>query len=164
MSAAENPSADRGAPKVHSVTPHLVCKGAATAIDFYREAFGAAELVSLAGDDGKLIHACLTINGSSVMLVDEFPEMNCVSPASLGGSPVTIHLAVDDADAWVARAEAAGATVVMPVAEMFWGDRYGVVKDPFGHSWSLGTPVRQLSEAELRDAARKAMAEGAASV
>ena len=164
MSAVENKAAEHAAAHgVHAVTPHLVCDGAAAAIDFYKKAFGATEIMSLGMDDGKIMHACLGINGSSVMLVDEFPGMNCVSPTSLGGSPVTIHLVVDDADAWVARAKAAGATVVMPVEEMFWGDRYGVVRDPFGHLWSMGTPVRKLSQAELRDAARAAMSEGAPS-
>lgn len=112
----------------------------------------------LPGPKGEIVHACLSINGASVMLGDEFPEMAAVSPKTLGGSPVTIHIIVDDADAWVARAADAGATVVMPVAEQFWGDRYGVVKDPFGHSWSLSTPVRTLSEAELHEAADAAMA------
>jgi uncharacterized glyoxalase superfamily protein PhnB len=120
-------------------------------------------MMRLPTDDGKIMHACLNINGSSVMLVDEFPGMGCVAPAPTGGSPVTIHLVVDDADAWVARAQAAGATVVMPVAEMFWGDRYGVIRDPFGHSWSMGTPVRKPTEAEIRDAARGAMTQEAGS-
>ena len=162
MSAADNTSARPDAPHVHSVTPHLVCAGAAAAIEFYGRAFGATEMMRLPTDDGKIMHACLSINGSSVMLVDEFPGMGCVGPAPTGGSSVTIHLVVDDADAWVARAEAAGATVVMPVEEMFWGDRYGVVRDPFGHSWSMGTPVRKMNEAEIRDAARRAMTEEAA--
>jgi PhnB protein len=163
MDSVRNTATERAATRgVHAVTPHLVCDGAAAAIDFYTKAFGATEMMRLGMDDGKIMHACLSINGSSVMLVDEFPGMGAVSPTSLGGSPVTIHLVVDDADAWVARARAAGATVVMPVEEMFWGDRYGVVRDPFGHSWSMGTPVRHLSEAELRDAAGAAMSQGAA--
>lgn len=141
---------------VHSVTPHLVCAGAGAAIDFYKAAFGATEMLRLAGPEGKIVHACLLINGSSVMLVD---EMECAKgPVALGGTPVTIHLVVDDADAWVERASRAGATVRMPVAEMFWGDRYGVVEDPFGHSWSFGTPVRTMSEDELQAAALAAMA------
>lgn len=163
MDAVRNTAAEHvAAHGVHAVTPHLVCDGAAAAIDFYKKAFGATELMRLGMDDGKIMHACLSINGSSVMLVDEFPGMGAVSPTLLGGSPVTMHLVVDDADAWVARAEGAGATVVMPVEEMFWGDRYGVLRDPFGHPWSVGTPVRKLSEVELRDAARVAMSEGAA--
>jgi PhnB protein len=148
-------AANRG---VHAVTPHIVCAGAADAIQFYKDAFAAKEMIRLADDDGKVMHACLCINGSSVMLADEYPEMESVGPNALGGSPVTIHLSVDDADAWVERAAKAGATVVMPVAEMFWGDRYGVIKDPFGHRWSMSTPVRTLTEDELREAARAAMA------
>ncbi len=161
MSAVENASERSDTPQVHSVTPHLVCDGAAAAIDFYKKAFGAIEMMRLGMDYGKIVRACLCINGSSVMLVDEFPGMGAVGPISLGGSSVTIHLMVDDADAWLARAEAAGATVTMPIEEMFWGDRYGVVRDPFGHSWSMGTPVRKLSEAELREAARAAITEAA---
>jgi PhnB protein len=163
MEAGRDTAAEHAAAQgLHAVTPHLVCDGAAGAIDFYKKAFGATETMRLGMDDGKIMHACLCINGSSVMLVDEFPGMGAVSPTSLGGSPVTVHLVVDDADAWVARAEAAGASVTMPVAEMFWDDSYGVVRDPFGHSWSMGTPVRKMTEAEFRDAACAAMSEGAA--
>ena len=161
MSAVENTSARQDPAHVHPVTPHIVCDGAAAAIDFYKKAFGATEMTRLGMDDGKIMHACLSINGSSVMLVDEFPGMGAVSPTTLGGSAVTIHLTVDDADAWVTRAEAAGATVTMPVAEMFWGDRYGVVRDPWGHQWSMATPVRKLGEAEIREAARGALEERA---
>lgn len=143
---------------VNALTPHLVCAGAANAIAFYKRAFGAEEIIRLPGPNETILHACLQINGASVMLTDACPAMNAVDPNTLGGSPVTIHLKVDNAESWVQRAEAAGATVVMPVAEMFWGDRYGVVKDPFGHTWSMGTPVRTLSEAELCAAAKTAMA------
>ena len=136
---------------VPSVTPHLVCAGAAEAIEFYKQAFDATEMVRLPRRDGKLLHACVNINGSPVMLVDEFPDMNATGPNTLGGSPVTIHLTVDDADAWLERAAKAGAKVIAPVQEMFWGDRYGVVRDPFGHTWSLGTPVRTVTEQELRE-------------
>jgi uncharacterized glyoxalase superfamily protein PhnB len=142
---------------IHRLTPHLVCAGAAEAIDFYKRAFGATEMIRLAGRDGKLIHACVSINGSSVMLVDEFPQMGNVSPTTLKGTPATIHLTVDDVDAFAARAVAAGAKVVMPVTDMFWGDRYGVLEDPFGHRWSVATPQREMSEAELQAAARAAM-------
>lgn len=141
---------------VHSVTPHLVCRGAAEAIDFYKKAFGAKEMLRLPGFDGKLLHACLDINGSSVMLNDEHPQMLNHSPASLGGTPVTIHLVVEDVDATAEQAISAGAKVVLPVADMFWGDRYGVLEDPFGHRWSISTPKRRLSEAELREAAAAA--------
>jgi len=148
-------AADRG---VHAVTPYLVCGGAADAIQFYKDAFAAEEMMRLENDAGGIMHACLSINGSSVMLTDECPIMGAAGPNALGGTPVTIHLSVDDADAWVERAAKAGATVVMPVEEMFWGDRYGVIADPFGHRWSLSHPVRTLTEDEVREAARAAMA------
>ncbi len=118
---------------VRAVSPHLVCRGAAAAIDFYRQAFGATEMIRLPAPDGTLIHACVQINGSPVMLVDENLEMGNASPTSLGGTPVTIHLMVDDVDKVADHAIAAGAKVIMPVDDMFWGDRYGVVEDPFGH-------------------------------
>jgi PhnB protein len=142
-----------------AVTPHLICAGAAEAIEFYKQAFGAVEMVRLPGKDGKLMHACVSINGSPVMLADEFPEWGSLSPKTLNGTPVTIHLVVEDADAAAARAVAAGATVKMPVQDMFWGDRYGVVEDPFGHLWSLATPQREtpMTEDELRQAAAAAM-------
>jgi uncharacterized glyoxalase superfamily protein PhnB len=142
---------------VQRITPHLVCAGAADAIEFYKSAFGASEELRLPGADGKLMHACIRINGAAVMLVDEQPQMGAQSPKTLKGTPVTIHLVVDDVDRVAAQAVSAGATVVMPVADMFWGDRYGVLEDPFGHHWSIATPKRQLSEAELREAARAAM-------
>lgn len=140
------------------LSPHLVCAGAADAIDFYKQAFGAIELVRLPGPDGKLMHGSISINGSSVMLVDENRDYGMLSPKALGGTPVTIHLIVDDADAFSARAVDAGATVVMPLANMFWGDRYGVVEDPFGHRWSIATPLSSapLTLDELREAASQA--------
>jgi uncharacterized glyoxalase superfamily protein PhnB len=142
---------DTAAPTgVHSVTPHLCCAGAAKAIDFYKAAFGATEVMRLDGPDGRLWHAMLIINGSSVMLADEFPDMGGFSPTTLKGTPVTLHLGVPDADAAAARAVAAGATVVMPVADQFWGDRYGVVADPFGHHWSLATPKETLTPDEIK--------------
>ncbi len=128
-------------PDVPGVVPHLVCDGAARAIDFYKEAFGAEEEMRLAGPDGKLAHASVVINGHMVMLMDEFVDMGATSPQRLGGSPVTLHLTVPDVDAAFERAVSAGATVVMPVADQFWGDRYGCVQDPFGHLWSLATPL-----------------------
>jgi len=144
---------------MHLVSPHLVCRGAADAIAFYERAFGATKMMVLPGPDGKIMHGCISINGSSVMLVDENPEYGLKSPKLLGGSPVTMHLIVDDVDAATEKALAAGATVVMPVADMFWGDRYGIVEDPFGHRWSIATPTREpMTEAELRDAAKSAFA------
>jgi uncharacterized glyoxalase superfamily protein PhnB len=129
-------------PGVHQLSPHLVCDGAADAIDFYVRAFGGEELMRLAGDDGRIMHACVTVNGSSVLLVDENRDYGRLGPKTLGGSPVVIHLVVPDADATFARAVEAGATVKAPVAEMFWGDRYGVLEDPWGHLWSVATPQR----------------------
>ena len=145
---------------MHSVTPHLICAGAARAIEFYKEAFGAVEQARLPGPDGRLMHAAISIGDSTVMLVDEMPEWGALGPKSLKGSPVTIHLYVDDADAFVARAVQAGAKVTMPVADQFWGDRYGVIQDPFGHNWSVATHVRDVSPEEMQ-AAMKKMAEQA---
>jgi PhnB protein len=141
---------------VHVLSPHLVCAGAAEAIDFYKAAFGATEMIRLAGPDGKLMHGCISLNGSSVMLVDENPAFGMLSPKSLNGTPVTIHLIVKDADAVVQRAVDAGATVKMPVQDMFWGDRYGLVEDPFGHRWSVATPLRTMTADEIAEAARTA--------
>lgn len=140
---------------MHSVTPHLVCAGAAEAIDFYVEAFGAVDLGRLAGPDGKLMHAMIRIGDSALMLVDEFPEWGALGPKALKGSPVTIHLYVEDVDRFVERAVAAGATIKMPVADAFWGDRYGQLEDPFGHRWSVATHVRDLTDEEIRAAAAK---------
>lgn len=146
MSNDTSPSPDQG---MSAVSPHLVCAGAADAIDFYVKAFGATELARLPGPDGKLMHAAVSINGSTVLLVDEMLEHGIKSPKTLGGTPVTIHLVVDDVDTWYERAVAAGAEPTMPVDDQFWGDRYGVITDPFGHAWSLATPIRDVSNDEL---------------
>jgi uncharacterized glyoxalase superfamily protein PhnB len=143
---------------MHSLTPHLVCAGAADAIEFYKAAFNAVDLGRLDGPNGKLMHAMVRIGDSALMLVDEFPEWGSQGPKTLKGSPVTIHLYVDDADAVFARAVKAGASQVMPVADMFWGDRYGVVTDPFGHSWSIATHQRDVGPAELEEAMKAACA------
>ena len=137
---------------MHSVTPHLICAGAADAIDFYKKAFNAVELSRLPGADGRLMHGSIRIGDSTVMLSDEFPEMGGRGPKTLKGSPVTIHIYVDDADAFAARAAAAGAKVTMPVADMFWGDRYGQLEDPFGHRWSIATHVRDVTAEEMQKA------------
>ena len=139
---------------MHTVTPHLICAGATDAIAFYEQAFGATDLVRVEGPQGKLMHACLRIGDSAVFLVDEFPEWGSFGPKALEGSPVTIHLYVEDVDAVVARAVAAGAKVAMPVADMFWGDRYGVLEDPFGHRWAVATHVRDATPEEIRQAVR----------
>jgi PhnB protein len=140
---------------MHTVTPHLVCAGAAEAIEFYKKAFGATELGRVAGPQGKLMHAMIRIGDSSVMLVDEFPEWNSLGPKALKGSPVTIHLYVEDVDAFVKRAVAAGAKITMPVDDMFWGDRYGKLEDPFGHQWSVATHKREVSPDEMKQAMQK---------
>jgi PhnB protein len=141
-----------------AILPHLVVDDAAAAIDFYTKAFGAVEYGRVPGPDGKLIHAALEINGSTVMLNDDFPEMSggkSMTPTSLGGSPVTIHLVVTDVDKQFQQAVGAGATVVMPVEDQFWGDRYGVLQDPFGHQWSMGQPVREVSMEEIEEAVKQ---------
>ncbi len=145
-----------------AITPYLVCRDATKAIDFYRAAFGASEAFRLPGPDGKLMHAQLTIDGAALMLTDQRPEMGMSSPQSLGGSAVTIHLFVSDVDAAFARAVDAGATVSMPVADMFWGDRYGALVDPFGHCWSIATHVRDLSPDEIAAAMVGACGDGGA--
>ena len=143
--------------KVTSLNPHLVCAGAAEAIDFYQRAFGAKEEMRLPAPNGKLVHACVSIDGFKVMLVDE--NLGCAinGPKTLGGTPVTIHLMVEDADAFFARAVDAGASVVMSLEDTFWGDRYGLIEDPFGHRWSIATHLRDLSPEELQRAMHEAM-------
>lgn len=136
---------------MHTLTPHLVCDGAAAAIEFYRKAFGAVEASRLPGPDGRLAHAMVRIGDSALMLSDEWPDMGSVGPKSLKSSPVTLHLYVTDVDATVAQAVAAGATVTLPVSDMFWGDRYGQLRDPFGHQWSVATHLRDLSPQEIAD-------------
>jgi PhnB protein len=147
---------------MHGLAPHLVCKGAADAMEFYKKAFAAEELMRLPGPDGKLMHGSMKINNCMVMLADEFGDVGeqhrTVDPLSLGGTPVIMHLQVDDCDKWIARAEAAGAKVIQPAADMFWGDRYGQVEDPFGHRWSLATPNGPaVMGDELVEAMNKAM-------
>lgn len=138
---------------MHTVTPHLVCGGAADAIEFYKRAFGAVEMARLPGPDGKLMHALIRIGDSMVMLVDEFPDRGSLGPKALNGSPVTLHLYVEDVDGFVANAQAAGATVTMPPADMFWGDRYCALDDPFGHHWSVATHIRDVDPEEIQWAA-----------
>ena len=141
---------------MHTVTPHLICAGAADAIEFYKKAFNAVEMGQMAGPQGKLLHGLIRIGDSKVMLVDEFPDWGACGPKSLKGSPVTIHLYVEDVDAFVARAAAAGAKITMPLQDMFWGDRYCKLEDPFGHQWSVATHVRDVSPEEMQQAAQKA--------
>jgi PhnB protein len=138
-----------------ALSPHLVVDGANAAIDFYVTAFGAVEVGRIPGPDGKLIHGAVQIDGATVMLADDFPEMSggkSMTPKSLGGTPVTIHLTVTDVETRFQQAVDAGATVVMPLEDQFWGDRYGIVRDPFGHQWSLGQPGREVSYEEIQQA------------
>ena len=129
--------------------PYLCCRGAARALDFYAAAFGAVETMRLAEPSGRIGHAEITIEGARVMLSDEYPEMDVRSPQTIGGSPVMIHLYVSDVDAVAARAVAAGATLERPVADQFYGDRSGQLRDPFGHRWSIATRKEELSAEEI---------------
>jgi uncharacterized glyoxalase superfamily protein PhnB len=142
----------------HTLTPHLVCADAAAAISFYERAFNAVEQMRLPSPEGKLLHASVRIGNSMLMLVDENPAWGALGPQTLKGSPVTIHCFVADVDAAVAQAVAAGAKLVMPAADMFWGDRYAVVEDPFGHKWSLATHQHDLSHQEIQAALAQACA------
>lgn len=146
-----------------TVTPHLIIKGARKAIDFYKKAFGAEELFSMPGPGGAVMHAEIKIGNSMIMIADEFPDWGCLSPASLNGSPVTVHLYVPDCDAVFKKATQAGAEAVMPPTDMFWGDRYGKLKDPFGHSWSVATHKEDLTPEECAKRAAEAMAGGGCS-
>lgn len=139
----------------HSVTPMFTFKDVRKAIDFYQRAFGAEELFVMPGPDGKgVLHAEIRIGDSIIMLGEEHPQESCQSAASLGGSPVSFYLYLEDVDAAFRVALAAGAEVRMPVEEMFWGDRVGTVQDPFGHSWSLATHTRDLTPEEIRQGAQ----------
>jgi len=140
---------------MHTVTPHLVCAGASDAIEFYKKAFGAIETGRFPMPNGKLMHASIRIGDSTLFLVDAMPEHGALSPKELKGSPVWVHLYVEDVDAFAARAVAAGAKMTMPVADMFWGDRYGQFEDPFGHRWSVATHTRDMSPEEVRQGFQK---------
>lgn len=146
----------------HTITPHLVVRGGEKAIEFYKKAFGAKERESgcvMKMPDGKIGHAELWIGDSPIMLADESPDWGALSPLSKGGGSVCIHLYVSDVDKTYAQAVAAGATATMPVADMPWGDRYGKLKDPFGHEWSIGTHKEDLTPEEL-DKRMQAMMSG----
>ncbi|HLM46026.1 MAG TPA: VOC family protein [Myxococcaceae bacterium] len=141
----------------HVVTPSLVVRGAANAIEFYKKAFGAKELNRMDAPGGKLLHAEIKIGDSIVMLTDEFPEMGSSSPQTVGGISASLMIYTKDVDALFNQALAAGATVSMPVSDMFWGDRYGRVKDPFGHDWQLATHKEDLTPKEMNRRAAAAM-------
>jgi PhnB protein len=133
----------------HSVTPYLSIRGAADAIEFYKRAFGATEVMRMAQPDGRVGHAELQIGDSRVMLADESPEMDFRSPKAIGGTPVMLHLYVEDSDAVVSRAVSAGAKLLRPVQDQFYGDRSGTVADPYGHVWHVSTHKEDLSMAEI---------------
>jgi PhnB protein len=141
---------------MHTVTAHIVCRDAVAAIEFYKKAFGATDCGQMLAPNGKLIHGMIRIGDSAVMLAEETPDWGALSPLTLKGSPVTLHVYVENADQAYQRAIAAGATSVMEPADMFWGDRYGVLKDPFGHNWSIAHHVRDMSPEEMQAAATKA--------
>jgi PhnB protein len=134
----------------HSVTPYLIVRGAARALEFYQKAFGARELMRLPGPEGKLGHAEMQVGDSRVMLADEHPGMGAVSPQGLGGTPVGLCIYVEDVDAVFDRAVSAGAKVVRAVQDQFYGDRSGTVEDPFGHKWTIATHKEDVSPEELQ--------------
>ncbi|NML18320.1 VOC family protein [Azohydromonas caseinilytica] len=133
-----------------AVTPYLTIRGAARAIEFYKQAFGAEEVMRLASPDGRVMHAEIHIGGAVLMLHDEAPQCQAFSPQTLGGSPCSVILYVEDVDAVVKRAVEAGATLTMEVADQFYGDRAGALRDPFGHRWHVATHVRDVPEEEIR--------------
>jgi PhnB protein len=133
----------------HTTTPYLIAKEATKAIDFYKQFFGAKEKMRMPGPGGKIMHAELILGDSMIMLADEFPEMGAVSPAALGGTPVSLLLYVEDVDGVVARAVAAGAKLLRPIQNQFYGDRSGTLEDPFGHKWTVATHVEDVSEEEM---------------
>jgi PhnB protein len=142
----------------HTLTPSLIVRDAARAIEFYKQAFGAEVRGGVAkGPDGKVMHAELKIGDSIIMLADEYPEFGAVSPQSSGGAGMSLHIYVDGVDAAFDRAVKAGAQVEMPVSDQFWGDRYGKLKDPFGHKWSIATHVKDMSADEMKRSMDEAM-------
>ncbi len=144
-----------------TLIPHISCRNAVEAVEFYKKAFGAEIPMQMNTPDGRVMHASVVIDGATLYLCDEFPEHGGKSPQMLGGSPVTLHLQVADCDAVFGRAVEAGCEVVMPLGDMFWGDRYGLVRDPFGHSWSIATTVREMSPEQMAAAMQECMAEPA---
>lgn len=141
--------------------PHLVCSPCAEALEFYKKAFGAEEVHRMPGPDGRLMHAAMRLDGRFLFLADDFPEYcggKASNPNALGGTPVTIHRYVKDCDSAMNQAVKAGASVVMPASDMFWGDRYGMVKDPFGHQWSIATHIKDMTDEEMMKAGEEAFA------
>lgn len=143
----------------HTVTPYLVIKGAADAIDFYKKAFGATDSGQMTDPSGKVVHAEIRIGDSAIMLSDEIPEMGARGPQSLGGSPVSLLLYVPDVDALFDQAVAAGATVQRPLEDQFYGDRSATVSDPFGHTWTIASHIEDVSPEEMERRMEAAMKE-----
>jgi PhnB protein len=142
----------------HTVTPYLAVDDAARAIEYYEKAFGAKERVRMHAPDGKIAHAELEIGDSLVMLSDPFPQATTKSPKELGGTSSSVFMYVEDVDAVVKKAVDAGATITMEVADQFWGDRFGSITDPFGHSWSIATHVEDVPPEQMAERAKEAMA------
>ncbi|MEO8604887.1 MAG: VOC family protein [bacterium] len=134
-----------------ALTPYICCRDAAQAIEFYKEVFGAVEIMRLTEPGGRIGHAELRIGEDGLMLSDEYPEMGVKGPLAIGGTPVTLHLYVADADAVVTRAVAAGANVASPVQDQFYGDRAGTIVDPFGHRWNIGTRQEVVSAEQMSE-------------
>jgi PhnB protein len=142
----------------HTLTPHLTVRNADKALEFYKNALGAEILHVARMPDGKVMHASLRVGDSMLMLNEEFPEYGGLSPLSVGGTGVTIHIYTEDVDAAFNRAVSAGAQVKMPLMDQFWGDRYGMLADPFGHKWSIATHIKDMSPEEMQRAQDEAMA------
>jgi PhnB protein len=149
-------------PGYHTITPYLTLKNAAGAIEFYKKAFGAKERSRMPGPGGSVMHAEIVIGNSSIMMSDEMPQMGSKSPETLGGTAGGLMIYTPNVDAMFAKATAAGARVEMPPADMFWGDRYARVVDPFGHKWSIGTHIEDVSPKEMNKRAEAEMAKFAA--
>jgi len=145
----------------HSVTPYLIISGAADALEYYKKSFGATELLRIPAPEGKIGHAEIKIGDSPIMLADEFPEMGYKSPKTLGGSPVSIMIYVEDCDTVFKQAIAAGGTEQRPVKDQFYGDRSGTLEDPFGHVWHVATHKEDVSAEEMEQRASAAAAAGA---
>ena len=142
----------------HTATPYLIIRDAARAIEFYKKAFGASEIMRMADPSGKIAHAEIKIGDSPIMIGEESPDRGARSPEALGGSPVSIFLYVEDVDGLSRQAIAAGAKVLMPVQDQFWGDRYGKLADPFGHHWDVATHKEDVSPEEMHKRAAAAAA------
>ncbi|MGZ8290423.1 MAG: VOC family protein [Telluria sp.] len=139
---------------MHTVTAHIIVAGASDAIEFYKKAFNAVELARMPAENGKLMHAMIRIGDTNIMMADENPEWKALGPKAIGGTAVTLHMYVPDVDAAFKQAVDAGGAATMPPTDMFWGDRYGMLTDPFGHSWAIASHIRDMSIEEMTQAAK----------